>query len=192
MRHGKSKTRTYHSWPGMLSRCENPKDRKFAIYGGRGITVCERWHRFELFLADMGEAPDGLTLDRLDNNKGYEPSNCTWRSLTDQSRNRRNNRLLTFDGRTQCIGTWAVEVGLAAATLNKRLTLGWEPKLALTTPPRKGTTSGHKSVYRHRNKWRVHFNVRDKDGKSFRKEIGTFNTVEEALTAYHAAKREAL
>jgi hypothetical protein len=84
---------TYHSWQAMLARCRYEHRDAERKYAGRGIGVCERWAVFENFLADMGERPAGMTLDRADNNKGYEPGNCRWASPVDQARNRRNARL---------------------------------------------------------------------------------------------------
>jgi hypothetical protein len=94
VRHGMSYTRTYTAWANMKRRCENPKDRAFDNYGERGIFVCSRWSEsFENFLADMGECPPVLTLDRVDNDKGYTLGNCRWATVLEQNRNMRSVRL---------------------------------------------------------------------------------------------------
>jgi hypothetical protein len=84
-------TRTYHAWKSMVRRCTNPSSADWARYGGRGISVCSRWLRFEDFLADMGGCPDGLSLDRINNEGNYEPGNCRWTTWEQQMRNRRSN-----------------------------------------------------------------------------------------------------
>lgn len=97
MVHGKSRVGSrsseYGTWAAMKERCSNPKNRSYANYGGRGITVCERWESFENFLADMGPRPPGKTLGRLNNNEGYSPTNCAWRSSAEQAQNTRKTRL---------------------------------------------------------------------------------------------------
>lgn len=84
---------TYSSWADMRKRCTNPSARNFRFYGGRGITVCERWRSFAAFLADMGERAPGLSLERIDNSAGYHPGNCRWATHREQCRNRRSGKL---------------------------------------------------------------------------------------------------
>lgn len=97
IRHGHTVDRTYsptyHSWQAMLARCRYPARDLRQKHIGRGITVCDRWRSFDLFLEDMGERPDGTTLDRTDNDGNYEPGNCRWSTPTEQARNRRNARM---------------------------------------------------------------------------------------------------
>lgn len=121
--HGMKHTKTYTSWRSMKDRCLNPKNEYFKDYGGRGIRVCERWMAsFENFLADMGAAPPGKSLDRHpDMNGNYEPGNCRWATPKEQNRNRRSNVMITYNGKTQCISAWAEELGINRGTLQSRL-----------------------------------------------------------------------
>lgn len=109
---------TYQCWASMLQRCLNSGNRNYPNYGGRGIKVCQRWLAFGNFLADMGERPPGMSLDRYpDQNGNYEPGNCRWATPKEQMRNTRWNRMLTFDGRTQCVSAWVEETGLSRGRL---------------------------------------------------------------------------
>ncbi len=121
----------------MLKRCENPNYKEFRFYGGRGIKVCERWHSFDNFLADMSECPINLSIERIDNAKGYEPGNCRWATRTEQGRNMRSNRLITVHGQTRCAVEWAEIYGVAASTICRRLGLGWSDEEAVMTPVRR-------------------------------------------------------
>jgi hypothetical protein len=98
--HGQSKTRTYNSWCSMIARCTKPANHAFSDYGGRGIKVCERWFKFENFLADMGQRPSRMSLGRKNNDGNYEPSNCRWETQTQQTRNMRSNVIVTVRGIT--------------------------------------------------------------------------------------------
>lgn len=123
--HGGTGTPELKSWDSMMRRCFDSKNGAYDKYGGRGITVCERWRQFENFRADMGPRPTSEhSLDRIDNNGNYEPNNCRWATAKQQSNNRRYNRLLTFNGRTQTITQWCEETGVPYVTLNKRLRRG--------------------------------------------------------------------
>lgn len=118
----------------MIARCKHASVRGSERYLGRGITVCEGWLKFENFLADMGERPSGMSIDRIDNNLGYTPDNCKWSTAKEQMNNRSNNRIIVFDGRSQTLAEWARELGVQWSLLNNRLTRGWPVKRALTEP----------------------------------------------------------
>lgn len=142
VRHGHYKngkmSKTYKAWSCMIQRCTNPKRPGYHRYGGRGITVCKRWIKFESFLKDMGDQPPGHQLDRIDNNGNYRKKNCRWTTPKQQARNRRDNRLITYKGKTQCLAAWAEKFGVSPATLWQRLfKLHWSINKALTTPVKK-------------------------------------------------------
>ncbi len=129
----KSKTREYKSWLAMIQRCERKKDKCYHLYGKRGINVCSVWRgSFDQFLADMGARPSGMTLDRIDNNKGYDKGNCRWATNKQQANNRRNNVLLTLNGKTQTISEWADDVNIKDMTIRGRKAKGWSDEDALT------------------------------------------------------------
>lgn len=140
-RHGMTGTREYTSWRSMLQRCYDQKSDAYANYGGRGIQVCDSWRQsFERFFAFMGERPSRHSLDRWPNQNGnYEPGNCRWANRTQQSQNRRSNRLLTHGGETKTVAEWASITGLPYSTLFARIhRRGWDTEMALTVPRRKG------------------------------------------------------
>ena len=116
----------------MRTRCLNPRARQYPEYGGRGITVCERWNDFSAFLADMGARPAGMTIDRRDNSKGYEPGNCRWATMKTQENNKRSNVLIEHDDHRLTVAEWADRTGIGYQTLRKRIEAGWSPARALT------------------------------------------------------------
>lgn len=118
-------TRTHRIWMGMKDRCLNPNKREFGHYGGRGIQVCDRWHKFESFFADMGECPQGRTLERIDNDGHYEPGNCRWATQAEQLRNTRRSRRIPYEGREWCIPDLAEHLNLNQGTLAARIRYGW-------------------------------------------------------------------
>lgn len=130
---GLSKTKTYKSYSNMMRRCYNVKLPHYKRYGGGGITVCKRWRdSFLNFLKDMGERPEGKTLDRIDSKGNYNKKNCRWATPVEQGRNKKNNRILTFNGLSATLAEWALRVGIDADTLSWRVTHGWSDEEALT------------------------------------------------------------
>ncbi len=136
--HTRPKTPEYLAWRHMKHRCDNPADKGFADYGGRGIRVCRRWHQsFPTFLADMGLRPSPLhQLDRINNDGHYTPNNCRWATKQEQMNNTRRNRRLTWQGRTQTMIQWAREQRMPWPALQRRLNAGWSVEKALTHPLR--------------------------------------------------------
>jgi len=130
----------YNTWARMIQRCENPNDKPYKYYGGRGITVCEEWHNSAIFIdwALANGWQKGLTLDRIDNDGNYEPSNCHWVTRKEQARNRRSNRRITFNGKTQTLAQWAEELNIKDKILWNRINrYHWPIERALTEPVRR-------------------------------------------------------
>lgn len=137
--HGETKSRLYQIWAGIAARCNNPHKRCFHQYGGRGIKRCSEWDDYETFKKWAIEAGynDELTIDRMDNNKGYSPENCRWVDRKTQSRNRRTAHLITYKGETKSLIEWSEKLGISRCTLKDRIgKLGWSIEEALSTPAR--------------------------------------------------------
>jgi hypothetical protein len=136
--HGMSSTAIYTKWKGMITRCYNEASEFYMDYGGRGITVCERWRGkggFENFYADMGDVPENKpTIDRIDVNGDYCPENCRWADEIDQANNKRNNRFLTYNGESLTSSQWARRIGISERVIKDRVRLGWDADKILTTP----------------------------------------------------------
>lgn len=128
----------YNTWCNMLQRCRTSSPA-YSLYGGRGISVCERWvNSFDDFVSDMGRRPAGASIERIDNNRGYEPSNCKWATKQEQANNRRSNRLIEHGGQTKTLAQWAAALGMQQQTLHARLNRsGWPTEHALTRPLRR-------------------------------------------------------
>lgn len=135
----------FKTWRHMLDRCGNANNRSFVDYGARGIGVCDRWRGgdgdqtgFELFCADMGPRPSPEhMLERTDNERGYEPGNCTWATRAVQNSNKRSNCLIEIDGETCTVAEWSRRYGRSEFLIYRRLDRGWQPKAAVLTPPLK-------------------------------------------------------
>lgn len=125
-RHRVSHTGAYKSWKAMMERCYSVTHMHYDKYGGRGIKVCRRWHDVRNFIADMGERPEGLSLERKNTNKNYTPKNCSWETAKVQANNRRNNVLIKFEGEKLTSSQWADRFGIPRRLFSKRYRdLGW-------------------------------------------------------------------
>ena len=131
----KPKDRLYRVWSEMKYRCLNANNKRYALYGARGITVCPEWvGNFQAFKENMGPRPVGGTLERIDNNLGYSPENCRWATHTEQMRNTRTNVKFYFNGTILTMGEWALRLGMNVKTLWSRYYYGWTIQRILTTP----------------------------------------------------------
>lgn len=119
VKHGMCGTPTYVTWVGMMQRCTNPNHEAYPEYGGAGIDVCESWRDFQNFLAEMGERPEGKTLERVSNKLGYNKANCEWATPMKQARNRKSNRLITIGGETKCVTEWNEHFKLKHGTFGR-------------------------------------------------------------------------
>lgn len=131
-KHGMFGTRIYNIWARMKSRCDNPKNQQYKNYGGRGIKYCYDWKYFEKFYSWAKENgySDNLTIDRIDVNGNYEPSNCRWITMKEQQRNKRNNKFIKYNGETKTLAEWADILGVRYGLLNIRLSRGWDVERA--------------------------------------------------------------
>ena len=131
----KKPTKTYNAWVSLKGRCLNPKDVNWKNYGGRGIKIEDsRWLKFENFLVDMGECPKGMQIDRINNSYGYCKENCHYVTPKQNSRNRRNNYIVTFNGKTACLSEHVEDNGLVYGVVKARINHNWSIEKALTTP----------------------------------------------------------
>ena len=137
--HGKYQTRIYKTWRGMKDRCLNTKHNRYPRYGGRGISICEEWLHFESFYewAMAHGYRDGLSIDRINVNGNYEPSNCRWITIKKQANNKGNSRYLTFNGETHTMAEWSEITGINYDTIRNRLNSGWTTEQVLTTKQKK-------------------------------------------------------
>ncbi len=133
--HGMTGTRTYRIWYNLKNRIFNPNIDSYKYYGGRGIKMDPRWLVFETFIADMGECPEGLSIERIHNDGHYTPGNCKWATKKEQANNTRTNRFLTYQGKTKTVAQWAEDLGVSPFLIYQRLDrLSWAVARALTQP----------------------------------------------------------
>lgn len=126
-------TRTYITWVNMHRRCDYEKSASFRFYGARGISVCDEWKDFSKFLSDMGERPEGMSLDRIDSSKNYSKENCRWASSLDQANNTAKNHRMTYNGETLTTSQWARKLGINVGTIQSRIARGGTVAESLST-----------------------------------------------------------
>lgn len=159
MKHGHTsakngrQTRTYVTWVGMKARCDNPKATGYKNYGGAGIGYDPAWSDFLTFLKDMGERPEGCTLDRIDGSKGYSKENCRWATYRQQLLNQSRSKRVQFQGREWSIRELSEHLGLDWDTLNYRLKRGWSEEQIANTPPSKGNCKKVVKGWHGRKAW---------------------------------------
>lgn len=136
-KHGLSKTRLHYIWRAMKDRCYNPKNSHYKSYGERGISLCDDWNNdfvsFYMWAINSGYR-EGLSIDRIDNEKGYSPDNCKWSTDIEQANNKRKNKFITFNGKSKTLAQWCREFGLNYHSVQSRLNNGWSIEKAFTTP----------------------------------------------------------
>ena len=156
MDHGLSGTLVYRCWSSMQNRCNNPASADWPRYGGRGIKVCQEWNDLHQFLIDMGHPPEGMTIERIDNDGNYEPGNCRWATRAEQNDNTCRNAFVTWQGRTQTIKEWAKELDMEPRRISERLKRGWSVERALTTSsPKKFEEGRQQAIDRAKALWRT-------------------------------------
>jgi hypothetical protein len=137
-RHGMSQSRVYKLWRAMRKRCQDINAANYHRYGGRGISVCERWQSFENFYSDMGEPPsDQHSLDRIDNDGNYEPTNCQWATINEQAQNKSTTIQLTYTGETRTLREWSAISGISPELMRRRIRAGFSPDQVIFQPNRK-------------------------------------------------------
>lgn len=151
MLRGTDTSRMYWIWAGIKQRCCNPRNKRYPLYGGRGITMCDAWkNSAEQFVSDMGQRPSPKhSVDRIDNDGPYSPANCRWASQKEQAGNSRrwSGNTLEVDGVQKNLSQWSIETGVSARLITDRIRRGWEPKLAISLKPDKARHVVERSSY---------------------------------------------
>lgn len=158
---GRVMTPEYRAWIKIHQRCENPRDKNYSDYGGRGITVSPDWRTFETFFAAVGARPSPLhTLDRVRNNEGYYPGNVRWATRKEQSRNRRTSWFIVALGQRRTMGAWAELSGIPYGTIKQRLKMGWTPDEAVSRPAASTARFEAFGQSRTLREWSIHSSVK--------------------------------
>lgn len=150
-KHGGSYTKEYRTWDAMRRRCNDPKHPQYPDYGGRGIKVCQEWGKFENFIAAMGAAPKGMSIDRINNDGNYEPANCRWATKMTQANNKRNTTYVKYKGRMVPVAELARIGGMNRTAVKQRIAYGWSAEDAISTPirqhrPKRSIQQAHEST----------------------------------------------
>lgn len=148
MKPGRGRTPTVISWASMKQRCSNPNDPSKKRYIDRGIKYDPSWELFDNFVKDMGERPDGTTLDRIDNDKGYCKDNCRWANIETQANNKSSNVFITYEGETKTLMQWSRYTGIKYSLLQWRINKGWNMERVFTTKPRNKLPNGQGARYK--------------------------------------------
>jgi hypothetical protein len=136
---GRTKSRAFRIWSGMKQRCDNPRASGFHRYGAKGVSYDPAWREFSAFYADMGDCPDGMSLDRIDNSKGYCKTNCRWATAVEQSTNRNTTHFFTQSGKTLSLSQWCRELNLQYARTYRRVVINGEPFPTAVEPTKRKT-----------------------------------------------------
>jgi len=186
----RSRHAEYRCWQDMIQRCHNPSNASWHLYGERGIRVCDRWREsFVNFYKDMGERPEGMSLDRINNDGSYAPDNCRWATATTQARNHRGCVFIEYMGKRQTIAEWAEETGIDARTLRSRYRRGLSTEQIFSKTmfnqhqARPGSKSRLVGASPYRGKWKSQIKL-----NGAHHYLGLFNTPEEAHAAYISAR----
>lgn len=178
-KHGLVNTKSYKIWSNMKDRCFNKNNSQYKNYGDRGISVCAEWMDFKNFFADMGEKPNGMSIERLDNNAGYSKKNCKWASAKEQSRNRRANTFITYKNKTKCIAEWAEITGINCQVIRIRFLKGMSPREILTKKVRKKRKITFNGITKSIPKWAEYLGIKE---ITLYKRIDRGMPIEKALT----------
>ena len=151
--HGMINHSACNTWKSMMARCYNENHMYYSYYGGKGITVCDEWHDFDTFCKDMGERPEGCSLDRIDGGLGYSLSNCRWATAKEQANNRSNNTIIEAFGKSLTLSQWADELDCSNEVVSQRIRNGWSVEDAVSRPVGKNKALTFKGMTKNLSQW---------------------------------------